>query len=136
MKDIIVKLITGEEVIGKIKGNNINFNNEFFDIEDPMNILYVSDTYGNMAMKMRKYVMCSEESTLSFRTDDVITYSTPRKAIVEYYRESIDYSNSLVESVDHAVSKSKEYFSKGYDEEDEELMKALLDSMKSDTTIN
>ena len=132
MNYIVVKLITAEEVIGKIDTDFIDYEEEFFTLKDAMSIFYISDGYGNMAMKMRKYMMCAETNDVEFRTDDVITHSVPRKAITDYYDESVEYTNSLVESIDSVIAKSKDSLVDDRENADEYL-EALYDLVKNPT---
>jgi hypothetical protein len=87
---IVLKIISGEEVIGYIDLDNEDDipNLEFFEVGNPMWI--VSDEDGSM--KLRDATILAQNKGLIFYTENVITCYKPSEPLVEYYRAASEYA--------------------------------------------
>lgn len=87
---VVLKLITGEEIIGSMQCNTAEeFDKlEMYELFDPM---WIVPNEGG-AMKLRDALMLSENLSLIFNPGDVITCYKPMTSFVEYYMCASEYS--------------------------------------------
>ena len=83
MKHVILKLNTGEEIIGAT--NSDLELDENINIENAMNIVYRPDENGNYVIKLIDFMTCSEERLFTFNKKYVILYCIPSKSVIDYY---------------------------------------------------
>lgn len=87
---VVLKLVTGEEVIGRL---SCNTDQEFdaldlYEMFDPMWIVPTE----NGAMKLRDALMLADNISLIFNPGDVITCYKPIQSLVQYYERAMEYS--------------------------------------------
>ena len=94
--NIVFKLISGEEIIGRIDcDSDEDFNAlEKYDLIDPMWIVPSE----NGSMKLRDATMLAESSVLLFYSDMIITCYKPSVHLLEYYKKAIIYSEEFTRS--------------------------------------
>lgn len=63
MEMIIIKLITGEELIGSTESLS---NDDILNLENPMVILYGQNETGDITTRMFPFSMCSSEKLFTF----------------------------------------------------------------------
>jgi hypothetical protein len=87
----VFKLISGEEFIGALDGDDENPSNtvEFYNIASPMAIVDGYDEYGTVTMKLRDGMMLSDDSLMSIPSKAMMTYYPASKAMTEYYEKAI-----------------------------------------------
>ena len=91
---VVLRLITGDEVIGQIECED---SEEFMSLEalelfDPMWV--VPAEFGSM--KLRDALMLSDDvKSLMFYSDDVITAYSPSKSFVTYYNNASRYAKEV-----------------------------------------
>lgn len=90
---VILKIITGEEVIGKMAcQDDEEFNTlEMYEVFEPMWI--VPGIEG--AMKLRDALMLSDSLSLIFNPNDIITCYKPSLSLVGYYQRAYEYSQEF-----------------------------------------
>lgn len=111
MIHIVLKLITGEEVIGTLEIENEDDipTLESFDVASPMWV--VSEDGGSM--KLRDATMLAQNKGLVFYTDNVITCYKPTEELVDYYKAAIEYSQTCTQAeinkqISHATEELKQ----------------------------
>lgn len=91
---VVLRLITGDEIIGQIECED---NEEFMNLEalelfDPMWV--VPAEFGSM--KLRDALMLSDDvNSLMFYSDDVITAYSPSKSFIMYYTNASKYAKEI-----------------------------------------
>ena len=92
----VFKLISGEEFIGALDGDDEFPNNqmEFYNIASPMAIVDGYDEYGTVTMKLRDGMMLSDDSLMSIPSKAMMTYYPASKTMVEYYQKAIVFANT------------------------------------------
>lgn len=90
MKTYILKLTTGEEIMGKV---DIESSDEYYNVVDPMLVVGSRDIYGEGAMKLRDALLLSDDAMLSIPSKHVILYYEPMLALQQYYDVAVDYSS-------------------------------------------
>lgn len=87
---VVFKLLSGEEVIGRMEcETDEEFDKlDYYELFDPMWI--VPSEQG--AMKLRDALMLSENLSLIFNPNDVITCYKPMQSFVDYYKRASEYS--------------------------------------------
>lgn len=90
---VILKIITGEEVIGNMAcQDDEEFNTlEMYEVYDPMWI--VPGVEG--AMKLRDALMLSDSLSLIFNPNDIITCYKPSQSLISYYQRAYEYSQEF-----------------------------------------
>ena len=95
MKHVILKLNTGEEVIGKTD-SNLELD-ESINLEDAMNIVYRPDDNGNYIIKLIDFMTCSEERIFTFNKKYVILYCIPSKNVIDYYKSVVSFDGIKID---------------------------------------
>lgn len=95
MINVVLKLITGEEIIGRLNAESVEDieNMETFNIKSPMWVL--EDETGSM--KLRSATMLAEEKHLIFYNSDIITYYIPSKVLVDYYNSAVEFNTTYTQ---------------------------------------
>ena len=90
---VILKIITGEEIIGKMEcEDDSDFNKlDMYEVFEPMWI--VPGTEG--AMKLRDALMLSDSLSLIFNPNDIITCYKPTQSLTSYYQRAYQYSQEF-----------------------------------------
>lgn len=118
----VFKLISGEEIIGKVEcETDEEFNAlEQYELIDPM---WIVPTEAG-SMKLRDAVMLSENSALIFVPECIITCYKPSISLVNYYNKASEYSTQYTREMinnqidlatyelDQMIRDEKEYASK------------------------
>lgn len=104
----IVRLVTGEEIIGDVEIDNM----QTYTITNPLLIEQGSFANYEVAMKFTDYLMFSSETSVLIPTKNVITQYKPLESFEKYYITYIEYSNrvtktSINEHALYAVSELK-----------------------------
>jgi len=84
MKYICLKLITGEEIIGKTESEH---NDEYINIENPVTITHATDAHGNHGISFFAFMSYCENNIFTFRLKDVILYLVPTDSMTSYYKD-------------------------------------------------
>ncbi len=88
----ILRLTTGEEIIGEIEDESLP-NNEFYNILNPMFIVSSREDHGG-AMKLRDFFLLSEEELLSLPKKRVMVEYAPSYTFLEYYKKASYYQRN------------------------------------------
>lgn len=89
---IILKLINGDEIIGKPDGGTV-VDGDFYNIINPMLIVSESEDYGG-AMKLKDFFLLSDEEMLTIPSKHVIVSYKPSDSMSEYYDKAIIYART------------------------------------------
>lgn len=91
----------------------------YLTLYDPMSI--ERDEAG---MKLRDFLMLSDNDKLTFRSNDIISYYTPTPNLVEYYKTALEYAKrytrpvaqqqiqAAVQDLEHTMQEEDEYANK------------------------
>lgn len=90
----ILRLTTGEEIIGEIE-NELLTKNEYYNILNPMLIVSSREDDGG-AMKLRDYFLLSDEEVLSLPARQVLAEYTPTYTMQEYYKKASYYQRNYI----------------------------------------
>lgn len=128
---IIVKLITGEEVIGEIENNQLTYE-EYYNIINPMVVTNARDDQGYVGMRLRDFLILSKDDVLTLPSKHVIAAYRPSDAMTEYYIKasyySINYTKPLIDdqikNATYEMDRSIEEEKAAMKEYTERLMKA------------
>lgn len=103
---IVLKIISGEEVVGQIPQENTAeiADLEYFEVINPMWI--VAERGGSM--KLRDATMLSADKALIFYTENVITCYIPTETLVEYYKAASEYNNITRTDIDKQIAMATE----------------------------
>ena len=82
-KYICLKLITGEAVMGLVE----SINDDYFNIEEPVNISYDFDKDGNFGLKFFPYMAWCDKTVFTFNRKFVIMDIEPKPETIEFYKE-------------------------------------------------
>ena len=93
----ILRLTTGEEIIGEIE-NDLLTNNEYYNILNPMLIVSSKEDYGG-AMKLRDYFLLSDEELLSLPAKQVVVEYAPTYTMQEYYKKASYYQRTYTKII-------------------------------------
>lgn len=96
MITLVLKILTGEEILGQIdiKDADEITNLEYFELIDPMWI--VQDEYG--AMKLRDAAVLSKNNTLAIPIECVIICYEPTDNLVNYYMRANEYNKQYTKA--------------------------------------
>ncbi len=83
MKYICLKLITGEEIIGKTESEH---NDEYINIENPVKVTHAVDAHGNHGITFLSFMSYCENTAFTLKHKDVILYLAPTDNMVQYYK--------------------------------------------------
>lgn len=84
MKYICLKLITGEEIIGKTESEH---NDEYINIENPVKVTHAVDSQGNHGITFLSFMSYCENTAFTLKPKDVILYLAPTDNMIEYYKD-------------------------------------------------
>lgn len=108
---VILKIISGEELIGSIQCQDEDeFNKlDMYEVFEPMWV--VPGMEG--AMKLRDALMLSDSLSLIFNPGDIITSYKPSQSLINYYQRAYEYSQefartSINSQIDLATSELNE----------------------------
>lgn len=92
---IVLKIVSGEEVIGVLAVENMveTHNLEYFELTDPMWI--VADREGSM--KLRSATILATENRLVFCPENVIAAYMPGHPLIEYYKTATGYTQKYTQ---------------------------------------
>lgn len=103
---VVLKIITGEEIIGSM---TCNTDEEFaalelYELFSPMWIVPAE----NGSMKLRDALMLADTLSLIFNPSDVITCYKPIQSLVEYHERAMEYSykytrESINKQIEHST---------------------------------
>jgi hypothetical protein len=82
-KYICLKLVTGETVMGVVE----SVNDDYFNIEEPVNISYDYDEDGNFGLKFVPYMSWCDKTLFTFNRRFVIMDAEPKTETIEFYKE-------------------------------------------------
>jgi len=85
---IVLKLMNGETIMGLLGLED----EDLFLIQDPFILEYRVDAKGYRSMVLHRYNPFSEESTIQFNKNMIVTNYTADVDLVEYYYYSLDHS--------------------------------------------
>lgn len=83
MEYVMLKLITGEEIVGKC--DYPGSDGEHYHIYDPHTISWAYDSEGNYGMNIFPFLWAGEDRLFTFRKKDVIVWNIPNKTLRDYY---------------------------------------------------
>lgn len=92
MEHIILKLIDGTEIIGRI----IETEKEYIKVDSPMRIVYRTSEEG-IAAALYKYAFFVEQEVFEFNTSFVLQAMVPKSEFVEYYEDTLQDVTSKTE---------------------------------------
>lgn len=126
---LIFKLTTGNDIMGDVQIDcdhleDLDYN-PYITIKDPMSI--ESDIEG---LRLRDCLILSDQNTLVFRTQNILTYYKPFDNMVKYYKKAVKHSKK------HTRPTAKDYIlnaaaevdppAKAFDEEQTARLTAAL----------
>jgi hypothetical protein len=120
---IVFKLISGEEIIGRL---DIETDEQFavleqYELFDPM---WIVPTEGG-SMKLRDALMLSENTSLIFIPECIITCYKPSTPLTNYYKRASEYSiNFTRESIDTQIEMATQDLVQEMADEKEQTAKA------------
>lgn len=82
-KYICLKLTTGEVVMGLVE----SINDDYFNLEEPVNLSYDFDHDGNFGLKFVPFMSFCDQKVFTFNRKHVIMNSEPKAETIEYYNE-------------------------------------------------
>ena len=82
-KHICLKLVTGEVIMGLVE----SVNDEFFNLEEPVNLSYDYDVNGNFSLKFVPYMGFCDQQVFTFNKKYVMMYLNPKQEVVGFYNE-------------------------------------------------
>ena len=97
---VIVKLTTGQEIIGEIDDEALTLDDLYYNIENPMTFVGIEDT-GVSSLRLRDVMLLSDESMITIPTKHIITHYAPSKVLSEYYLKASSYAASHTRPADN-----------------------------------
>lgn len=85
----LIKLVNGDEIIGKSKGYN---GNGTFLIEDPLLIEFRELSSGAMGMMLVNYIPFSLDNKVYVKENSIVAIVPLDETVVEYYEKSLIYT--------------------------------------------
>jgi hypothetical protein len=125
----IIRLNTGEDIIGNCLFDDANNN---FIIDSPMKVIISRVTeLGKTMLIMMPWLPLEivEENMVSINYDDVLTMVNPKKEFVEYYFDTVDRYEALVEK----NRQNEDMFGDDLEDDeelDEDTMEQMLEIIK------
>ena len=83
MEYIMLKLISGDEIVGLTEG--LDPNDKEYNIYDPHTITWSYDREGNYGMTIFPFFWAGEDRLFTFKAKDVIIATIPNKSLRDYY---------------------------------------------------
>jgi hypothetical protein len=80
---ICLKLITGEVVMGIVE----SINDDYFNLEEPVNLSYDFDKNGNFGLKFIPFMSFCDQNVFTFNRKHVIMDLEPKEETIEFYNE-------------------------------------------------
>ena len=125
----IIRLNTGEDIIGNCIFDDENDN---LLIDSPMKVVISRVTsFGKTMLIMSPWLPLEivEENIVAINYNDIITTAMPKKEFIEYYLNTIDQYQALVEKTKQEEALFGDEFD-NEDEMDEEIMEEMLEIIK------
>lgn len=82
-KFICLKLVTGEVVMGLLESEN----EDYFNLEEPVNLSYDFDQDGNFGLKFVPFMSFCDQKVFTFNRRYIIMAIEPKDETVEFYNE-------------------------------------------------
>ena len=101
----VIRLSSGEDIISKVQF----LDNGAIHLDDPM-VFMVKDTGRSMNLLMQHWLPVNmlESNEAHILAKDIITVCNPSKQFSEYYSNTVDKYNSVVDSVDDETTEEEE----------------------------
>lgn len=100
MKIILLKLITGVDIIGQTESDLEQ--DEIINIENPLEAFQGMSTNGNIYIHYSPFLPHSEEKLFTFKSKDIITYCKPNEYLLNYYNNYLkELENNFGKEVDN-----------------------------------
>ena len=80
---ICLKLVTGEVVMGILESEN----DDYYNIEEPVNLSYDFDRNGNFGLKFVPFMSFCDQTVFTFNRKHVIMALEPKEETIEFYNE-------------------------------------------------
>lgn len=129
----ILKLSTGEEIMGQVEDNLLTHSG-FCNIITPMTIVGIRDDDGH-GMRLRDTTMLSNDGMLTIHSSAVIGFYEPSDTMVDYYKSAVSFAMKYTRmAIDEQIKMAVKDLEQSMQEEQdaaEKLTKLLLSNSRS-----
>lgn len=122
----LIKLTTGEEIVGEVKSLNIKGDTTVVDF--PLRIIYKQSVDGLPITFVTRYQMFSKENSVNIFNDHIISICEARSSFIEYYKDAIKYYDQSEGNIDKQLLSLVESSNSQYDD--------ILNSMPKNSLLN
>lgn len=98
-----IKLISGQEVFAKLLEEEINSNDPFIVMEDPLIQEEFFNEDGTTSVAMAKFSTATHERHIPLAKHTIISTAIMSEPFRAYYKESVDISNMSLEKYDEKL---------------------------------
>lgn len=97
-KYVILKLTSGQDVIGKKLDSDIDTIDKCIKLDHPMVVLTTTIDNGSTIVFLRSYALLAKNKQLCVSHNHVIAEYEPQKVMVDYYTTMIEYNKKYIEN--------------------------------------
>ena len=97
MKITIIKLASGEEIIGQTDADMMLVHGIVYKIKNPMLILKMGSEDGpGIMIKLHNLLLLSDNDTIDLRTSHIMATFEPGESLIKYYETALDYTTKIM----------------------------------------
>lgn len=122
----LIKLSTGEELVGEIE--DINIKGNITTVIFPLRIIYKQNVDGLPITFVTRYQLFSKENNANIFNNHIISICEARPSFVEYYKDAIKYYDQSESNIDKQLLSLVESSNSEYED--------ILNSMPKNTLLN
>jgi hypothetical protein len=123
----LIKLTTGEELVGEIKGTSRRGTST--TILNPLKIIYKQNIDGLPITFVQRYQMFAKNPEVQIFNEHIVSIGEARASFVNYYRDAIKHYEQSDSNIDKQLTTMMQ-------ESNEDNLEALLRAMPKGSTIN
>jgi len=96
-KYTVLKLVSGQDVIGKKLPNDLDTVDLCVRLHKPMVMLSTTVDNGATIVFLRSFALIAKNKEISIQNSQIITEYEPEKVLVDYYTTMIEYNQKFIE---------------------------------------